>query len=190
MEDDSASRSPAELERIEKLWSRADFGATWFFWIPAISAVQAVLIPTMGLMMPGGLKACLLVDLYWRSWADENGFRGFAMMVLVQWVIAAPLALIGYLATKRHLWAYLVGAAMLAGDGALFVIWGLEFRDNQLGLLVRLVVLVLVGWGLVARLQVMSAAGRRGPTPLLGVPENHPSRKDDLFNDPERLRRG
>lgn len=180
--------------RIEDLWGRAEFGSSWFYWIAAISVLQAVLTRTTSLVLLAGLKACGLLEYWYFDWANAHGLIGFLVMVLGSCAISAPLALMGWLAGRRQTWAYILGTLMLAGDGALYVIYGLEFWDNKVSLVVRLIVLAIVGWGLVAHFQakaLLRSPGTPGggPDPLLNVPRNHPSRKDELFNDPERLRR-
>lgn len=180
--------------RLDILWGRAEFGCSWFYWIAAISVVQSVLYRMSPLFLLAGLKACGILELKGSEWANSHGAIGFLAMVLGACAISAPLALMGWLAGRRQTWAYILGTLMLAGDGALFVIWGLEFWDNQLSLLVRLVVLGIVGWGLISHFQAKAllrspGAPGGGPAPLLNIPKNHPSRKDDLFNDPERLGR-
>jgi hypothetical protein len=106
------------------LSDRARSGAHWFYWIAALSLVTSII------SLAGGgwgfflsLGVTQLINAFAAGLASELGW-GFKVVALVFDLIAAGLfALIGYFASKRHTWAFVVGMAVYALDALLFVIF-------------------------------------------------------------------
>lgn len=87
-------------------------GARWFYWIAALSVIQAM-------MAASGSFYGTVVGL--GSVQALNRAAGFQTAVMAQALIVAAFAAFGYFASRRAQWAFVVGMALYALDGALFL---------------------------------------------------------------------
>jgi hypothetical protein len=108
-------------------------GANWFYWIAALSLVTSII------SLAGGswgffisLGVTQFIDGVALALANEVGW-GFKVVAFVFDVVAAgAVALMGYFASKRHSWAFIVGMGFYALDALVFILashWlGLAFH--------------------------------------------------------------
>ena len=120
----------AERVRTE---ARAKYGASWFYWIAALSFITS-LIALAG--SKWGFLASLGVTQIITAVANalaERGAGAAKVVALVFDVLASGVfVLLGYFAMKRHSWAFIVGLVLYVLDALLFIvarIWlGLAFH--------------------------------------------------------------
>ena len=115
----------ANLLRLENQFKS---GANWFYWIAALSLVNSMVQAfggTFGFVV--GLGITQVFDAVGRGAAEAGGaigtvVRGFAFVLDL--FAAGVFALFGFLARKRMRWAFVVGMALYALDGLLFLLVG------------------------------------------------------------------
>jgi hypothetical protein len=105
---------PTEID--PELGKRISGGASWFFWIGALSLINSI-AAVMGSDWRFfiGLGITQLTDL----WLVNIGTGGKIIALVIDVIIAGTLVLFGVLGAKRHGWAMIVGAILLAMDSAL-----------------------------------------------------------------------
>ena len=112
-----------------KLKSRHMGGATWFYWIAALSLINSVVI-LMGAEWSFiiGLGITQFVDGVAGSIAQEAGAEAApiikATAFAVDFIVAAFFVVFGIFAVKRQAWAYIMGMALYAADALLFLAAG------------------------------------------------------------------
>jgi len=113
-----------EYGKLEKAFRG---GASWFYWIAALSLVNSVVHLfdvdrsfVIGLGITQVFEAITLVI------AEETGaefgmvLKGLSLCFTL--FVAALFAFFGYMAIKRHHWAFIVGMILYLLDGLLFLI--------------------------------------------------------------------
>jgi hypothetical protein len=109
------------------LEQRYKSGARWFFWIAGLSVITS-LISLWG----GGyafflsLGTTQLIDGFAKGLATELGDSVRIVALVLDIFVAGICALIGWLALKRQLWAFVVGMALFAVDALIllaFQVW-------------------------------------------------------------------
>jgi hypothetical protein len=110
------------IERAQ-LEPRMLSGARWFYWIAALSILTSIISLVGGnLAFLVALGIMQMIDGMAKGAAESLG-EGTKIVALVFDLIAAGvLALIGYFATKRHSWAFIVGMALYALDALLLCV--------------------------------------------------------------------
>ncbi|HPF99604.1 MAG TPA: hypothetical protein PLE77_06025 [Kiritimatiellia bacterium] len=112
-----------------KLKSRHMGGATWFYWIAALSLINSVVI-LMGSEWSFiiGLGVTQFVDGVAANVAQQAGAEAApiikATAFAVDFVIAAFFVVFGIFAVKRQAWAYIMGMVLYAMDALLFLLVG------------------------------------------------------------------
>jgi hypothetical protein len=94
-------------------------GASWFYWIAALSLVNSVVAFTgSDWRFIVGMGITQIFD----AMAPEFGTAGKAIVLLLDLMAAGVFVLFGVFANKRHQWAFIVGMVFFALDGAIFLI--------------------------------------------------------------------
>jgi hypothetical protein len=96
---------------------RRNAGASWFYWVAALSLVNSVVVLT-------GQHWRFIVGLGLTQVADAMVARtghGLAVVAGVDVVLIGGFALLGRFAQRGRLWAFVAGAAFYALDGLIFV---------------------------------------------------------------------
>lgn len=115
--------------RAAKLKSRHMGGATWFYWIAALSLINSVVI-LMGSEWSFiiGLGVTQFVDGIATAVSLEAGPEAApiikATAFAVDFIIAAFFVVFGIFAVKRQSWAYILGMVLYAADALLFLLAG------------------------------------------------------------------
>ncbi len=94
-------------------------GAGWFYWIAALSLINSVLV-TAGSDRSFiiGLGVTQVADAILGSFGTVGKIVAFAFDL----VVAGLFVLLGWLANKRHGWAFGVGIAVYGLDGVLYLL--------------------------------------------------------------------
>lgn len=152
MSDPNLTRTSEErddfLLRQARLHRRAEAGAYWYYWIAGISLLNTACFhfgAKMSFAIGLGLTQALdLLALQLRGNLPQPALLTAAVLLL-DLAAAAVFVLLGHLASRLRLWAYVAGMILYAGDGLLFLAAG-----EYLGLLFHVLVLIFVAIGLVA----------------------------------------
>jgi len=114
-------------------------GALWFYWIAGLSLVNSALsYAGFNWRFIIGLGMSQIVD----ALATRSG-RGWSAAILFDALLLGGFALLGYLAVRRHAWAFLVGVALYGLDGLV----SLLIQDwLGVGFHVFVIVLILKGF--------------------------------------------
>jgi hypothetical protein len=90
-------------------------GASWFYWVAALSVINSVLLMTnVGFGFAVGLGLTTITDV---ALASKP-----AIALFISILCSGVIALFGYFAIKRHAWAFIVGLLMLLLDTGLCVL--------------------------------------------------------------------
>jgi hypothetical protein len=90
-------------------------GASWFYWVAALSVINSVLLMTnVGFGFAVGLGLTTITDV---ALANKP-----AIALVISILCSGVIALFGYFAIKRHVWAFIVGLLMLLLDTGLCVL--------------------------------------------------------------------
>ena len=119
-----SAETPSELgELVAKIHS----GASWFYWIAALSVVNSVLIASgadwnffigMGItQIVDGMAAGIAGEL-----EGNAAMIVTAIALVVSISIAGMFAGMGFFSKRRHIWAFVLGMILYAGDGLLFLL--------------------------------------------------------------------
>lgn len=150
-------------------------GAHWFYWIAALSLITSIIVLTgnnWAFLVSLGITQ--FVDAVATAAAPRAG-ESVKIVALVFDVIAAGLfALIGYFASKRHSWVFIVGMALYALDA---LILALVMESPWLGLAFHAFALysMFSGYRACARLNewdgeaVMAGVAPDSPPPMTGT---------------------
>jgi hypothetical protein len=109
---------------VQQLEQQHLSGANWFFWIAALSIINSIVALSgsqWGFIV--GLGITRVIDAIAFAAAAESGSEGTIKLIAfgINLVIAGFVAVWGYLARKRHRWAYVTGMVLYGLDGAIFV---------------------------------------------------------------------
>lgn len=120
--------NPGQAEARRRLESRFKGGASWFFWVAALSIINTVIVLAGGHWgFIFGLGVTQIVDGVALAVADgAQGPATSAQMVgfAINLVIAGCVVLFGVLAQRRQSWAFVVGMVLYAMDGVLLLAAG------------------------------------------------------------------
>jgi hypothetical protein len=124
----TAASSPLVDPNLLRLENQCKSGANWFYWIAALSLVNSMVQAfggTFGFVV--GLGVTQVFDAVGRAAAETGGSVGTAVRgaaFVLDLFAAGVFALFGFLAGKRMGWAFVVGMALYALDGLLFLLVG------------------------------------------------------------------
>ncbi len=114
-------------DRVAALTARVRGGASWFYWIAALSVINSVVIHFNG---QWGFAVGLGITQVFDAIAMGVGQAGGSGAGMIATVIAlgfdvfaaAVVALFGFLAAREKGWAFIVGGALYAMDGLIFLV--------------------------------------------------------------------
>ena len=115
-------------------------GVHWFYWIAGLTLVTSVIS-----LAGGGWRFFLslgitqLVDAIAVELSDSLGNATKVIAIVLDIFAIAVFAGAGWLASKRHLWAYVVGMVLFLLDGIVSLVFG-----DWLGVIVHAIVLVVM----------------------------------------------
>jgi hypothetical protein len=105
--------------QVQMLEQRLDGSAKWFYWIAALSVINA------GLIIGGaGIRFIIgmgITDVA-AAIGGGSGSAGIMAAIVVTAFAAGLCALFGYLGLKKHAWVFWVGMLLYAIDGAILVL--------------------------------------------------------------------
>jgi len=114
-----AEAGGAMIADVRHLDARLRSGASWFYWIAALSLINSVAtLLGMGWRLIVGLGITQLVDAF----AGRLGGSGLAVALALNVLISGVFVAFGIFSYKRHFWAYAVGMALYLLDGAIFAV--------------------------------------------------------------------
>lgn len=151
---------PSEVQQLQ---STRKGGASWFYWIAALSLVNTALLffgsdTTFGL----GLGLTLFIDSFASGAAKGGSIKWAAVGLTIDALIIGVVALFGVMAGKGKGWAFIVGGVLLLLD-TLFVL------SFQMWISVAIhawaVFSIFSGWNANKKLQQLQAAQAAGPSP-------------------------
>jgi hypothetical protein len=118
----SETTSDASTNALE---ARFKSGATWFYWIAALSVINSIVILTgRDWAFIVGLGVTQIIDAIGLAAAESIGASGKVVAFLLDLVPVGVFALFGYFAGRRHGWAFLTGSILYACDGLIFLLVG------------------------------------------------------------------
>ncbi|HZJ43817.1 MAG TPA: hypothetical protein VFD63_08625 [Pyrinomonadaceae bacterium] len=115
-------------------------GVHWFYWIAGLTLVTSVIS-----LAGGGWRFFLslgitqLVDAIAVELSASLGNATKVIAIVLDIFAIAVFAVSGWLASKRHLWAYVVGMVLFLLDGVVSLVFG-----DWLGVIVHAIVLVVM----------------------------------------------
>ena len=111
-----------EAERLEQ---RCKSGAYWFYWIAALSFITSLVSLSgsqWGFIVSLGVTQ--FVDALARAFSEQAGTAVTVIALLFDATAAAAFALIGYFASKKLEWVFVLGMVLYGLDGLIFLIAG------------------------------------------------------------------
>jgi hypothetical protein len=119
-------QTATEVERYQ-LEQRLRSGAHWFYWIAALSLVTSLISLSGG---QWGFAISLGVTQFLDAVANgltAQGFHGAVRVITLAFDLGAValFAALGYLASKGHGWAFILGMVLYALDGVVTLLVGL-----------------------------------------------------------------
>ena len=119
---DSTGPAPVAVSRAADpvLEKQLKGGGSWFYWIAGLSLVNSV-------MALSGSSTRFILGLGITQIFDElaqgmGSGAGLAVAVVLDLLAAAVFVLFGVFANKRHTWSFIVGMALYALDGLIYLI--------------------------------------------------------------------
>lgn len=145
--------SPLELKM--KWQSRLRSGASWFYWIAALSIINSILMAASSkISFIFGLGITQIIDALAYLLGQDLGLESVNTVRIIGWVmnlvIVGIFALFGVFAHKRKRWAFYVGMGLYGLDAlATLFVWD---QPDLLSFAFHLIVI----WGLVGGLRALS----------------------------------
>ena len=110
----SAAPATAGLELERQLKS----GASWFYWIAALSAINTIAgLSGSSWRFMFGLGITQIIEVVARKAAT----LGTLIAVVLDLLVLGMFVLFGYCAARRHNWSFILGMAIFALDGLIFL---------------------------------------------------------------------
>ena len=119
---DSTGPAPVAAARASDpaLEKQLKGGGSWFYWIAGLSLVNSVLaLSGSGTRFILGLGITQLFDELAQGMGSG---AGLAVAVVLDLLAAAVFVFFGVFANKRHTWSFIVGMALYALDGLIYLI--------------------------------------------------------------------
>lgn len=109
------------------LEQRYKSGARWFFWIAGLSVITSIVsVSGAGFSFFLSLGTTQVIDAFAKGMATELGDSIRIAGLVLDIFVAGIFALIGWIAYKRQLWAFIVGMSLFAVDALIllaFQVW-------------------------------------------------------------------
>lgn len=125
----TSGQSPSPLDQRMRLQNRLRSGASWFYWIAALSLINGILIEVgSSINFIFGLGVTQLVDALVFMFGQDLNSDSFLVLRILGWVmillIIVIFILFGVFAYKRQRWAFIAGIVVYALDALLILfIW-------------------------------------------------------------------
>ncbi|NJN65004.1 MAG: hypothetical protein HC882_09105 [Acidobacteria bacterium] len=126
----ASSQSGVETnDQVTALTARVRGGASWFYWIAALSIVNSIVVHMNGEWgFALGMGVTQVFDAIAIAIGEASGGSAGTVATVVaiafDLVAASVMALFGFLASREKAWAFVIGAVFYALDGVIFVIAG------------------------------------------------------------------
>lgn len=127
-----AGSEPAQIDNSEarflmnerpELEMRIRSGAHWFFWIAGLSLINSVILQFNGnWSFLAGLGITQLIDGLGAQVSNSVGSSGTVVAMVLNVTVFGAFVVLGMQARKRQNWAFIVGMALYALDGLLFLL--------------------------------------------------------------------
>ena len=115
--------TPFDSVARRQLEVRSNSGARWFFVIAVFSLITSLIALTGShWVFLVSLAATQIVDAMARGAATNVGGAAFAVALAFDFIAAGVFAVVGYFASKRQKWAFVLGMALYALDALLFLL--------------------------------------------------------------------
>ena len=114
----TAADPSGELAELER---RVKSSGSWFYWIAGLSLINSIAAMSGSGFFIVGLSVTLLLD----SFLQGVGGNPRAIGLVLNIIVAGVFVLFGVFACKRHVWAFIVGMLLYAGDTLLTMLLGL-----------------------------------------------------------------
>lgn len=141
-------------DEMQKLDGQIRSGSRWFHWLAGLSVINSIIVVAGGTWsFLFGLGATQFVDGMVLAAIEEDPGSALLARYLglgINLIIAAGYVLLGWLAGRRHTWAFATGMIFYALDGMIFL-----FFQDFLGLAFH-------GWVLFGLFVGLKASYRRG----------------------------
>jgi hypothetical protein len=115
------------LFQAHDLEGRYKSGARWFFWIAGLTIVTSILaLSNSNFSFFLSLGVTQIIDGFAKGLAEELGDTARFVGLILDVLIAGVFVVIGWLALKRQLWAFVVGMVIFALDALVllaFQVW-------------------------------------------------------------------
>jgi hypothetical protein len=99
-------------------------GANWFYWIAGLSMITSILaVSGSGWRFFLSLGITQFIDGFAAALSNEVGTAGLVIGIVLNIFITAVFAGLGFLARKKHLWAFVVGMVLFALDALLLLLF-------------------------------------------------------------------
>lgn len=119
---------PPVLLAMAALERRMKSGASWFYWIAAMTVINSILIRTStDRTFIIGLGATIFVDVFSLNFAVERPDLATIFMVVGIFldIFAVSLfVLFGYLSGKGRIWSFIIGITLYSLDSLIFLVVG------------------------------------------------------------------
>lgn len=139
-----------EMAALGELFQQHSSGATWFYWVAALSMINSVLVHfNVGGRFLIGLEVTRIVDHTIVNDIFDNPEQATTLTAIaigINLVICGVVAGFGWLALRGHLWAFILGTVLFFLDGLMLLDRGLDW----LGILFHLFVLFFFVRGIMA----------------------------------------
>ena len=118
---ESSATGPAPSGELAELERRVKSSGSWFYWIAGLSLINSIAAMSGSGFFIVGLSVTLLLDSFLQGVVGNARAIGLLLNVIVSGVFV----LFGVFACKRHVWAFIVGMLLYAGDTLLTMLLGL-----------------------------------------------------------------
>jgi len=151
----SSSPGPGAAADVVELDKRLKSGGSWFFWIAGLSLINSIAtFSGSGYGFIVGLSITQVIDHLMQS----AGGNARALVLVLDVIAAGIFVVFGVFACKRHVWAFVVGMVLYAGDTLLTMLMGL-----WLGVAFHVWVLFSLFIGIKAAMQLNKSHGVSAP---------------------------
>lgn len=142
----------ADHIRHAELLQRYKNGANWFYWIAGLTIVTSIIaFGGGGWRFFISLGSTQLIDSIAAALAERVGSAAKVVALVLDLLVTATFVVLGVLAGKKHLWAYVAGMVLFLLDGLVNLV-----IQDWIGLIAHVVVLVLMVPGFQAGRELLS----------------------------------
>ena len=111
--------APASTLAGLQLEAQLKSGASWFYWVAGLSAINTVAaLSGTNWRLIIGLGITQIIDAF----ASQAGTGGKAVAVVMDLAVLGMFVLFGFFAARRHNWSFILGMVVFALDGLIFLL--------------------------------------------------------------------